>query len=192
MSDKTIAALRGSVESCKKCELAQSRTNAVFGEGNPKAAVMFVGEAPGENEDLRGRPFVGRSGMLLDQMLAEVGLYRDKNIYITNMIKCRPPQNRDPKPEEVELCLDYLRDQVRIIRPKIIVCVGRIAAMSLIEKNYKVTKQHGEFIKRAGVYMTGMFHPAALLRNPTQKPAAAEDFLRLKELIQNVCPETYA
>ena len=176
---------------CEKCELSKTRSNVVFGVGNTNANVMFIGEGPGENEDLQGEPFVGRGGQLLDKMLAAVDLDRKKNIYIANIVKCRPPQNRDPKPAEQEACIDWLRNQVALIKPKIIVCLGRIAAMKLISPDFKVTKEHGIFFEKNGVLMMGTFHPAAILRNPLQKPDAFEDFLKLRDKIMEICPDTY-
>lgn len=176
---------------CRKCELCETRTNIVFGVGNENAEVLFVGEGPGENEDLQGEPFVGRGGKLLDKYLDAIDLDRRKNIYIANMVKCRPPMNRDPKPEEMENCIQWLREQTKLIRPKIIVCLGRISSTRLIDKDFKVTKQHGQFIEKGGILFMGTFHPAALLRNPNQKPAALEDFLALKEKIKEVCDHTY-
>ena len=184
-------ALRAACLGCQACPLAATRTNVVFGVGNPQAEVLFVGEGPGENEDKQGEPFVGRSGALLDRMLDAIDLSRGKNIYIANMVKCRPPQNRDPSPDEVAACLGYLRNQVQLIRPKIIVCLGRVAAISLIGPSFKVTKQHGQFIEKNGVLMMGTFHPAALLRTPASKPAAFEDFIALQEKIRQVCTHTY-
>lgn len=176
---------------CRKCSLCETRTNLVFGTGNENAEVMFVGEGPGQNEDLQGEPFVGRSGQLLDRYLAAIDLDRKKNIYIGNMVKCRPPENRDPKPEEQDVCIDWLREQVRLIRPKIIVCLGRISAQRLISPDFRVTQQHGDFIEKNGILFMGTFHPAALLRNPRQKPDALEDFLKLRDKIQEVCERTY-
>ena len=183
--------LRQECLSCQKCPLAQTRNHVVFGAGVPNAEVVFIGEGPGENEDLQGEPFVGRGGKLLDQYLAVVDLERGKNIYIANMVKCRPPKNRDPLPAEQEACLPWLREQVRLLRPKIIVCLGRISAQRLIDKNFRVTKQHGQFMEKNGVWMMGTYHPASLLRNPQQKPEALEDFIALREKIWEVCPETY-
>ena len=168
---------------CRQCRLGETRTNLVFGVGNPEARVLFIGEGPGEQEDLQGEPFVGRSGQLLDKMLQAVDLDRHKNIYIANIVKCRPPQNRDPKPDEQDCCITWLREQVRLIRPQIIVCLGRIAAQKIIAPDFKVTKQHGQFVERNGVYLMGTFHPAALLRNPNNKPAAFDDFLALRDLL---------
>lgn len=178
----TLEELRQKCLCCEKCELAKMRNNVVFGVGSDSARVMFIGEGPGENEDLQGEPFVGRAGKLLDKFLAAIDLDRSK-IYIANMVKCRPPKNRDPKPEEQEACIGYLREQVRIIRPKIIVCLGRISAQRLIDPNFKVTVEHGKIVEKNGVLMMGTFHPAALLRNPNNKPAAFEDFIKIREII---------
>ncbi len=183
--------LRQECLSCQKCPLAQTRNHVVFGVGVPNAEVVFIGEGPGENEDLQGQPFVGRGGALLDKYLQAVDLSREKNIYITNMVKCRPPQNRDPHPDEVANCIGYLSRQLEIIRPKIIVCLGRIAANALIEKGFKVTKQHGQWFEKNGVFMMGTFHPAALLRNPHNKPDAFEDMLALQKKIREICDHTY-
>ena len=152
--------------------------------------MLLIGEGPGENEDLQGEPFVGRGGKLLDQYLAVVDLERGKNIYIANMVKCRPPKNRDPLPAEQEACLPWLREQVRLLRPKIIVCLGRISAQRLIDKNFRVTKQHGQFMEKNGVWMMGTLHPAAVLRVPTKKPEWFEDFIALREKIGQVCTHT--
>ena len=178
----TLDQLKSECNGCQKCELAKTRTNVVFGVGSEHAKVMFVGEGPGENEDLKGEPFVGRAGQLLDKFLAAIDLDRTM-IYIANMVKCRPPKNRDPRPEEQEACIGYLREQVRIIRPKIIVCLGRISAQRLIDPSFKVTVQHGEIYEKNSVKMMGTFHPAALLRNPNNKPAAFEDFIKIRNII---------
>ena len=169
--------------SCQKCDLCKTRTNVVFGVGNKDAKVLFIGEGPGQNEDLQGEPFVGRGGQLLDKMLEAVDLSRKKNIYIANIVKCRPPQNRDPFPEEQEACLNWLRNQVALMKPQIIVCLGRIAAMKIMNPQIKITKEHGVFVEKHGVLMMATLHPAALLRNPNNKPAAFEDFLALREKI---------
>ena len=184
--------LRAECLNCKNCKLCETRTNVVFGVGNPNANVLFIGEVPGENEDLQGKPFVGRGGMLLDKMLAVVELSREKNIYIGNMVKCRPPKNRDPEEEEVAACRPWLQKQIELIDPKIIVCLGRVAAIRFIDPNFKVTKEHGQFIEKDGRLVMGTFHPAALLRNPNQKPAAMEDFFALQKKIKEICPDTYA
>ncbi|HHV32339.1 uracil-DNA glycosylase [Caproiciproducens sp. LBM24188] len=166
---------------CRKCGLCEGRTHVVFGGGNRNAKVLFVGEGPGEQEDLQGLPFVGRSGQLLDKMLDAVDLSRERNIYIGNTVKCRPPKNRDPLPEEQELCIGWLRNQVALMRPKIIVCLGRISGMKLIKPDLKIMKEHGIFFEKNGVLMMATLHPAALLRNPNNKPAAFDDFIKLRE-----------
>lgn len=171
---------------CRKCSLCEVHSNVVFGVGNPCAKVMFIGEGPGRNEDLQGEPFVGAGGQLLDKYLAAVDLDRRTNIYIANIVKCRPPQNRDPLQEEQEACMDWLRNQTALLRPKIIVCLGRIAAMRIIKPDFKITREHGQFFKKGNIYMTATLHPAALLRNPAQKPAAFDDFLKLRDKIDEL------
>lgn len=183
--------LKKDCKTCTKCSLCETRTNVVFGCGNTNAEVMLIGEGPGQNEDLQGLPFVGRSGKLLDSMLAEIGLFRDKNIYIANIVKCRPPQNRDPLPHEQEACIDWLRNQVAIIKPKIIVAVGRVAALKIIDPEIKITKQHGTFYKKKKIWFMPTIHPASLLRNPNQKQLVRQDFENLKEKILEVCTHTY-
>ena len=178
--------LEAACKSCRKCGLCETRHHVVFGVGNPHADILFVGEGPGENEDLQGEPFVGRAGQLLDKMLAAVDLDRTRDIYITNIVKCRPPKNRDPKPEEQEACIGYLRNQFALLRPKILVCLGRIAAMKLIKPDIKITKEHGIFFEKGETLMMATLHPAALLRNPAQKPAAFEDYLKLREKIDEL------
>ena len=176
---------------CKKCRLCETRTNVVFGYGNPLAEVMFVGEGPGEQEDIQGKPFVGRSGKLLDKMLSEIGLSREENIYIANIVKCRPPKNRDPLPEEQEMCINWLRNQTALLKPKLIVAVGRIAAMKIIDDKIKITKDHGKFYKKGNILFMPTIHPAAILRNPKQKILVEEDFLNLKQKIEEICTLTY-
>ncbi len=185
------ATLKQECYACEKCPLSQTRTNLVFGIGDENAEVMFIGEGPGEQEDLQGEPFVGKSGQLLDKYLDAIGLDRNKNIYIANIIKCRPPNNRDPLTEEQDACIGWLKAQTRLIRPKIIVCLGRIAATKLIDPDFKVTRQHGQFFEKNGFYMMGTFHPSALLRNPAQKPDAFEDFIALRDKISEVCDHTF-
>ena len=188
---ENLTQLKEICNGCQKCELGKTRTNLVFGVGVEDAEVMFIGEGPGENEDLQGEPFVGRGGQLLDKMLNAIDLDRHKNIYIANMVKCRPPKNRDPLPEEQEQCIGWLRNQVKIIKPKIIVCLGRVAATRLIKSDMKITKEHGIFFEKNGVIMMATLHPAALLRNPNNKPGAFEDFQKLREKIKEVCTHTY-
>lgn len=176
---------------CRRCALGGTRTNVVFGVGKEDAEVLFVGEGPGEQEDLRGEPFVGRAGQLLDKFLACVDLERNTNIYIANIVKCRPPQNRDPLPAEQETCIAWLFEQIRLIDPKIIVCLGRIAAQRFIGPDYKISARHGEFLEMDGRIVTATYHPAAVLRNPLIKPDTFEDFIALREKIRQVCTRTY-
>jgi len=175
---------------CERCALCQTRHNVVVGVGNKRAEVLFVGEAPGEKEDLQGEPFIGRGGRLLDAALSTVGLSRETNIYIANIVKCRPPQNRDPLPTEQEACIEWLFAQVALLRPKIIVCLGRVAACRLIDKNFKVTKEHGQFFERDGVLLMGTLHPAAVLRDPRKKEEWFADFATLRDKIRDVCTHT--
>lgn len=183
---ETIEELQNLCNNCTKCPLCKSRHNVVFGGGNEHAEILFVGEAPGENEDLQGEPFVGRGGKLLDLYLNGIGLDRTKNIFISNILKCRPENNRDPKPAEMEQCIPYLRNLVYIMRPKIIVCLGRISAQKLISPDFKVTKEHGIFYNKNGTLMMGTFHPAALLRDPRRKGDCLEDFLKLQDKIKEL------
>ena len=183
--------LRQECLACQKCGLCATRTNVVFGCGPKTAEVMLIGEGPGKNEDEQGLPFVGRSGKLLDQYLEAIDLARDKNVFIANIVKCRPPENRDPLPEEWDACLPWLREQFKIIRPKIVVCLGRISAQRLIRADLSVTREHGVFEQKNGVWFMATLHPAALLRNPSQKPLAFGDFVALREKIHEVCDHTY-
>ncbi len=172
--------LNEAIKGCSKCVLANDRNNVVIGDGNKEANLLIVGEGPGKNEDLKGKPFVGRAGQLLDKILQAIDLSREE-VYITNIVKCRPPNNRDPLSEEKESCLPYLRAQFLLIRPKIILCLGRIAAQTLIEPNFKITKQHGQWYDKKGVSMMATFHPAALLRDPSRKKSVWEDVQKLKQ-----------
>ncbi len=181
----TLSELRSECLNCNKCELSKNRTNVVFGVGNENAEVLFVGEGPGKYEDETGEPFVGRSGQLLNHYLEAVGLSRE-GVYIANIVKCRPPENRDPKPEEQDICIGWLKEQYKLIKPKIIVCLGRIAAQRMIDPNFKVTKQHGELIQKGNVLMMGTFHPSALLRNPNNKPEALSDFKNLAKKLTDL------
>ena len=174
---------------CEACELCKTRTQVVFGVGDPEAEVLFIGEAPGKNEDEQGEPFVGRAGKLLDEMLAMIGLQRE-NIYITNSVKCRPPENRDPLNTEKDACRGYLRRQVKLMRPKIIVCLGRISAMEFIREDFKISQEHGQFFDKNGTLMMALYHPAALLRDPRKKPETFEDLKQLQMKIQEICTHT--
>lgn len=165
---------------CHECPLGTTRTNCVFGTGNPNAKLMFVGEAPGEQEDLSGTPFVGRAGQLFDKFLFAVGIDR-KDVYIANMLKCRPPKNRDPLPEEEDACIGFLREQVRIIEPKLIVCLGRISAMRLISPDFRITRDHGKWFERGAFSMCAVYHPSFLLRSPGKKEEMLIDMKNIKE-----------
>ena len=176
---------------CQRCPLHTTRHNVVFGQGVENAEVLFVGEGPGQSEDEQGLPFVGRSGQLLDKYLFAIDLDRTSNCYIANIVKCRPPQNRDPLPAESEACMPWLREQFRLLRPKIVVCLGRIAAQRMIRADFSVTKEHGTFIEKNGILFMGTFHPAALLRQPQDKPEAFGDFVALRDKIHEVCEHTY-
>ena len=171
---------------CRRCGLCEGRHNVVFGVGNRTADVMFVGEGPGEQEDLQGQPFVGPAGKLLDEMLCIIDLSREKNCYIANIVKCRPPHNRDPEENEQDACIEYLRNQVALVRPKIIVCLGRIAAKRLIDPEYRITRQHGQWVQKNGIWMTAIYHPSALLRDMSKRPETFEDLLSLREKIREV------
>ena len=188
----TLTELEAQCQKCKNCVLGETRTNLVFGAGVPNARVMFIGEGPGENEDLQGQPFVGRGGQFLDTMLKIINLDRCKNFYITNIVKCRPPKNRDPQESERATCMSWLRPQIELISPKIIVCLGRIAAMTLIKSDFKITREHGQVFEKDGIYYMAIYHPAALLRDPYKRPDTFEDLKALQELINSVCPEVYA
>ena len=182
--------LKNECLNCHKCALADTRTNVVFGIGAPDAEVLFIGEGPGEQEDLKGEPFVGRAGKLLDDMFEMIDLDRSK-IYIANMVKCRPPQNRDPLRIETEACMPWLREQTRLISPKIIVCLGRIAATSIIGADFKITRDHGKWYERGGVKMMALYHPAALLRDPRRRPETFVDLKELQRVIRENCTHTY-
>lgn len=180
MSEELWNQLKERCESCQNCSLGRTRTNLVFGVGNQHADLMFVGEAPGQAEDEQGIPFVGAAGKLLDRYLYAVGIPRE-SVYIANILKCRPPHNRDPLPEEEDACIGHLREQVKLIRPKIIVCLGRISAMRLIKPDFRITREHGTFIRKGGVLMTAVYHPAALLRDASKKEDMLLDMERIKE-----------
>ena len=151
----------------------------MFGVGNPNADLMFVGEAPGEQEDLSGIPFVGRAGQLLDRYLYAVDIARE-DVYIANILKCRPPKNRDPLPAEEDACIGYLREQVKLIRPKVIVCLGRISAMRLIKPDFKISQEHGQWFEKGNFLMTAVYHPAALLRDPRRREDMMEDMKKIR------------
>ncbi|WMJ78216.1 MULTISPECIES: uracil-DNA glycosylase [unclassified Sedimentibacter] len=173
---------------CHKCRLSETRTNVVFGEGNEQADIMFVGEGPGYNEDIQGRPFVGKAGQLLDKMIEAINLKRD-DVYIANVVKCRPPENRNPFDDESSVCLEFLRWQVKLVNPKIIVCLGAVSAKNLINPDLKISRERGKFVKKGKIYFIPTYHPSYLLRNEAAKKDAWEDFksidAKLKELTES-------
>lgn len=178
--------LQSQCMACTRCGLCQTRHHVVFGVGNPDADVMFIGEGPGEQEDLRGEPFVGPAGMLLDDMLSIIDLDRKTNCYIANIVKCRPPHNRDPEEAEQEACIGYLRSQIALVNPKIIVCLGRIAAKQLIDRDFRITRQHGQWIQKDGIWMMAIYHPSALLRDVGKRPETFDDLISLREKIRQL------
>ena len=173
-------------EMCTECPLGKTKTNCVFGVGNKEASLMFVGEAPGEQEDLSGIPFVGAAGKHLDRHLEAVGIDRE-SVYIANILKCRPPHNRDPLPAEEDACIGYLREQVKLIRPKMIVCLGRIAAMRLIDPDFKITRDHGKFYEKGQFTMCAVYHPSALLRDPKKNEDMYRDLKAVKKKLSELC-----
>ena len=178
------------LQQCRNCGLCEGRTQAVLGAGVPNSRIVIVGEGPGRNEDEQGKPFVGRSGQLLDQMLEQVGLSRNRNVFITNIVKCRPPHNRDPLQTEQDACIDWLRAQTRLLRPKIIVCLGRIAAMKLIREDFKISREHGQWEQKGGIWFTALYHPSALLRDETKRPETFRDLKSLQAKVREVCTHT--
>ena len=182
---KSWETLEGACLNCRKCRLWETRTIVVIGVGNRNADIMFVGEGPGQQEDLQGEPFVGPAGKLLDKMLASIGLDREK-VYIANIVKCRPPGNRDPHDDEQEACMNYLRYQLMLVKPKIIVCLGRIAATAIIDKDFKITRQHGQWTERKGYWFIATYHPSALLRDESKKRPAWEDLKLIRAKLDEI------
>ena len=176
-----LTAFHHSIQDCQNCPLGATRTHFVFGVGNPNADLMFVGEAPGEREDLEGVPFVGRAGKLLDDILKAIDLDR-KDVYIANVLKCRPPGNRDPNKDEIEQCEPYLLKQIAMIKPKLLVALGRISATTLLRTTDSLATMRGQVFDYHGTDMVVTYHPAALLRNPNWKRPAWEDFKMIREL----------
>ena len=174
------------ITNCQKCRLCAARTRAVPGEGNPHARLMFIGEGPGRDEDLTGRPFVGRAGQLLDKMIAAIGRSREE-VYIANVVKCRPPRNRDPQPAEQDACAEWLERQIALVNPRLIVCLGRIAAMAMIKPDFRITREHGQWFARDGRRYMAMYHPSALLRDPSKRPETFEDLVSLRQAIREAC-----
>lgn len=183
---QTWEELRQECLACTRCGLCETRHNVVFGIGKEDADVMLVGEGPGEQEDLSGIPFVGPAGKLLDDMLSIIDLSREENCYIANIVKCRPPRNRDPLETEQDACIGYLRTQTMLVKPKMIVCLGRIAAKRLIDPDYRITRQHGQWVQKNGIWMTAIYHPSALLRDVSKRPETFEDLLAIREKIREI------
>ena len=177
---------------CRRCELSRTRQNVVFGVGPRDAEILFVGEGPGQQEDIHGEPFVGPAGHFLDDMLSIIGLGRH-NCYIGNIVKCRPPQNRDPLQTEQDACIPWLRIQTKLLQPKIIVCLGRIAAMKLIREDFKISREHGQWVEKGGIWFTALYHPSALLRDESKRPDTFRDLKKLQAKVREVCdhPERY-
>ena len=182
--------LKNECLNCRRCGLCETRHHVVFGVGPQDAEVLFIGEGPGEQEDLKGEPFVGRGGKLLDDMLELIDLDRTK-IYIGNMVKCRPPKNRDPLETEQMACAEWLQRQIALLQPKIIVCLGRISAMKFIKPDFRITKEHGQWFDIDGRRVMALYHPAALLRDPNKRPETFDDLKRLQAEIRAVCTHTY-
>ena len=179
--------LRNLCENCRSCPLGATRTHCVFGTGNETAELMFVGEAPGEQEDLSGIPFVGKAGQLLDKYLFAVDIPREK-VYIANILKCRPPHNRDPEPSEEDACIGYLREQFRLIRPKVLVCLGRVAANRLIKPDFRITKEHGKWFRKGDLWMMAVYHPSALLRDASKREDMLRDFWEIRHRLKELSP----
>ena len=169
------------VQECTKCKLSETRKNVVFGMGNPNASIMLIGEGPGQREDELGIPFVGKSGQLLDNIIAACGFSREEHIFIGNIVKCRPPNNRDPLPEEKDQCIEYLHRQIEMINPQILVLLGRVALQSLIDPKASITKCRGNWIEWQDRWVMPTYHPSALLRNPKLKYDTRDDFRKIVE-----------
>ena len=185
-----LEALREKCAACTACPLSATRTHSVFGTGDTHAELMFVGEAPGEQEDLQGEPFVGPAGKLLDDMLEMIDLDRSR-VYIANVVKCRPPRNRDPLNEEQAACRHWLDAQRDLIRPKLIVCLGRIAAMAVIKPDFRITREHGQWFDIESARAMAIYHPSALLRDITKRPETFADLRSLRGEAQRVCERLY-
>lgn len=179
------AELTESIGNCQKCRLCEQRNNVVPGEGNPSARLMFIGEGPGQEEDRLGRPFVGRSGELLTRMIHAIGIERSET-YICNVVKCRPPQNRNPEVDEAEACLPYLRAQVALVRPQVIVLLGKVACKYTLKEEIFITRDHGKWFERKGTWFMPTFHPSALLRDPAKKRDAWDDFQKIREKLREL------
>jgi len=179
------AQLEAEIADCGKCRLCETRTNVVPGEGDPNARLMFIGEGPGRDEDLQGRPFVGRSGELLTRMIAAIGMERGQ-VYICNIVKCRPPQNRNPEPDEAAACMNYLRGQFALVRPKVVVLLGKVACRYVLKEEISVMRDHGKWFERKGTWFMPTYHPSALLRDPSKKREAWDDFQKIRDKLSEI------
>lgn len=182
--------LKQACAQCRRCGLGETRHHLVFGDGAENARIMLIGEGPGEQEDLQGLPFVGPAGKLLDDMLEMIYLDRTK-VYIANIVKCRPPHNRDPLQVEQEACIGWLRAQTKLLQPKIIVCLGRIAAMKLIREDFKISREHGQWTQKGGIWFTALYHPSALLRDESKRPDAFRDLKSLQAKVRELCSHSF-
>lgn len=177
--------LEKDIQGCKKCKLCNNRTNIVVGSGNPNADIMFIGEGPGADEDIQGKPFVGKAGKLMDMAFQGLEINREE-VYIANIVKCRPPSNRNPEQDEALACLDYLRTQVMLVKPKIIVLLGSVALKNILGKEYSITASRGKWIEKKGIWYMPTFHPAALLRDDTKKIDFWNDLKLVKQKIKEI------
>lgn len=178
----TYEELKNFVDHCPRCPLAATRNKPVMGKGNLKSPIMFIAEAPGNSEDRDGIPFTGPSGRILDELLESIRLTR-QDIYLTNIVKCHPPHNRDPLPQEQEACIAYLKYETLLIKPRIIVCLGRIAAQRIIRPDYRITREHGTFINRKNTFLTAVYHPSAILRDPEKLAETKADFKKIQDTL---------
>lgn len=181
----TLDELKKITHNCRKCRLCKGRNNVVFGQGDPNADIMFIGEGPGREEDMQGLAFVGAAGKLLTKAIEGIGFKRE-DVFIANIVKCRPPNNRNPQEDEMEACIPYLRWQVKLIKPKIIVCLGSISGKNIIDKNLRITRQRGQWVERKGYKIIPTFHPAALLRDESKKRPFWEDFKRVRKMYNEI------
>lgn len=175
--------LREEIGDCTLCRLCKGRTNLVFGVGNPAARLMFIGEGPGRDEDLKGEPFVGRAGQLLTKIIEAMG-YKRSEVYITNILKCRPPENRNPEPDEIETCIPFLKKQIEAIKPKAIICLGKFAAQSVLNTGEPITRLRGQMGEYEGIPVMPTYHPAYLLRNPDAKKQVWEDVKKVMKILK--------
>lgn len=176
------------IENCKKCRLCEGRNNIVPGDGSINAQVVFVGEGPGKDEDLQGKPFVGQAGKFLSELLAGIGISRE-DVFITNVVKCRPPNNRDPQEDEIETCIPYLREQIKLIKPKVICTLGKHALKTMISKELNISPSHGKLFKKGSFHFFAHYHPAAALYNPNLRSVIQRDFVLMKAAVEKVIKE---